>query len=143
MLLCMYTRDHKMTTKRVRKPGKWIYRLTRHAIYKRDNWTCTYCQKQDLTCKSLSLDHLICWSHGGEDKPRNLVTCCLSCNSKRKDKKLAAWYKYMQANLEISDARIDEIKKSIRKARRTSAGQMQRLRDELRGVTPTYIMDTK
>tara|TARA_Y100001973_G_C5195226_1_gene333767 strand:- start:85 stop:237 length:153 start_codon:yes stop_codon:yes gene_type:complete len=50
----------------------------------------------------------------------------------------------MKANLEISDARIDEIKKSIRKARRTSAGQMQRLRDELRGVKKlTYIMDTK
>jgi hypothetical protein len=57
---------------------------TRKQVFKRDNHECQYCgAKEDLT-----LDHVIPQSKGGEDTWENLVTCCISCNSKKGNKLL-------------------------------------------------------
>lgn len=45
---------------------------------------CVYCGKP-----ANAIDHLIPKSKGGEDKNWNLVPCCKSCNSSKKDKNLA------------------------------------------------------
>ena len=59
----------------------------RLALYLRDRFTCVYCladlhgaHPQDIT-----LDHLVCDSHGGSNDPANLVTACRSCNCSRQD----------------------------------------------------------
>jgi len=52
---------------------------TRNYIFKRDNHTCQYCG-----CKEkLTLDHVHPQSRNGTDTWENLVTCCISCNSKK------------------------------------------------------------
>lgn len=53
--------------------------LTRHNIFKRDNYECQYCG----TSRDLTLDHLIPRSKGGRSIWTNLVTACKSCNSKK------------------------------------------------------------
>lgn len=59
-------------------------RVNRQRILKRDNHSCVYCgSKRDLT-----IDHLIPKSKGGKNTWDNLVTCCISCNSKKGDKML-------------------------------------------------------
>lgn len=59
-------------------------RVNRQRIIKRDNHSCVYCgNKRDLT-----IDHLIPKSKGGKNTWDNLVTCCISCNSKKGDKML-------------------------------------------------------
>jgi hypothetical protein len=59
-------------------------RVNRQRILKRDNHSCVYCgNKRDLT-----IDHLIPKSKGGKNTWDNLVTCCISCNSKKGDKML-------------------------------------------------------
>jgi hypothetical protein len=59
-------------------------RVNRQRIIKRDNHSCVYCgSKRDLT-----IDHLIPKSKGGKNTWDNLVTCCISCNSKKGDKML-------------------------------------------------------
>lgn len=66
--------------------------LTRHNVFKRDNFTCQYCGiRRDLT-----LDHLIPRSKGGKSNWTNLVTACKSCNAKKGD------YSPEQAGLQLS-----------------------------------------
>lgn len=78
-----------------RRPGRESVRkrIGRHrarAIHARDAGRCVYC----LSPRELTLDHLTPRSKGGTDDPENLVTACLSCNSARQDKSMAAWARY-------------------------------------------------
>ena len=78
----------------VRRPGqgsKWIRRDKRLAIYLRDGMACAYCGAVFEDGVGLSLDHLICSSKGGSNKASNLVTSCISCNSRRRDMPLEDW----------------------------------------------------
>lgn len=59
-------------------------RVNRHRILKRDNHSCVYCESK----KQLTIDHIIPKSKGGGNTWDNLVTCCISCNSKKGDKML-------------------------------------------------------
>lgn len=51
----------------------------RQAVYDRDGWACVKCGSTE----SLTLDHIIPWSHGGPDALGNLQTFCRSCNSSK------------------------------------------------------------
>jgi len=53
--------------------------LTRHNIFKRDNFQCQYCG----TSKELTLDHLVPKAKGGRSTWNNLVTACKRCNAKK------------------------------------------------------------
>ena len=57
---------------------------SRAMIYKRDNNKCQYCG----ATRSLTIDHVIPRSKGGEDSWDNLVVACASCNVKKGDKLL-------------------------------------------------------
>lgn len=66
----------------------WISRTTRIAIYMRDKYTCLACGASPSDDVRLSLDHL---EPNGGNRPSNLVTLCLSCNSARRDTPAAEW----------------------------------------------------
>lgn len=57
-------------------------RENRLKIYERDDYLCKYCDKQ-LTRFTATLDHITPVSEGGDNTKDNLVTACLSCNSKK------------------------------------------------------------
>lgn len=63
----------------VKVPYKKII-LTRKNILKRDGHKCAYCGRGDLT---LTLDHVVPRSRGGDDSWENLVAACLPCNNKK------------------------------------------------------------
>lgn len=69
--------------------AKWIRRERRLALYMRDGLACVYCgsglEDEGVT---LSLDHIIPVSRGGDNRSRNLVTSCRKCNSVRGDRTL-------------------------------------------------------
>lgn len=50
---------------------------------------CVYCGAKEL----LSVDHLFPRFKGGEDDPENLICCCKSCNSSKREKDLMQWHK--------------------------------------------------
>lgn len=75
----------------------WIRLHKRLAIYHRDSFDCVWCCSVfpvDPLGYGLSLDHL---GSTKDHSPANLVTCCRSCNSVRKDLPLSKWYKYLAA----------------------------------------------
>lgn len=83
---------------RIKREGKrklqgmnWISKVTRLAIYLRDNMQCLLCGKTVLDGIQLSLDHITPHIFKGSNKPNNLYTCCKVCNSKRQDKALALY----------------------------------------------------
>ena len=50
-------------------------------------WKCFYC-KEKLTKETVTTDHKIPISKNGTNHLSNVVPCCSSCNSKKKDKKV-------------------------------------------------------
>lgn len=61
----------------------WIRPAKRLAIYLRDGMACAYCGLGVEDEVKLTLDHLTPYSKGGSNESKNLITCCLTCNSKR------------------------------------------------------------
>ncbi len=53
---------------------------TRFEIFKRDGFTCRYCNRTTPDVV-LEIDHVVPVAEGGTDDPLNLVTACWECNS--------------------------------------------------------------
>jgi hypothetical protein len=70
------------------KIPKATLKLSRHNIYKRDNYTCYLCGEEH-GASSLTIDHIIPVSRGGKNTWENLITCCQKCNWDKGDKLLS------------------------------------------------------
>jgi len=108
-----------MAGRKAGQGSKWIRPEKRAKIYTSDGHACCYCGRSiyehaDIV---LTLDHVLPCELGGENVATNLVTCCLSCNSSKRDLPLAA---FLQV---LADRGIDptSIRKSIRNATRRHA----------------------
>ena len=55
----------------------------RFRIYKRDQFSCIYCNKPFSNLKQLTLDHVYPKSLGGGNTQDNVTTCCVKCNRKK------------------------------------------------------------
>jgi 5-methylcytosine-specific restriction endonuclease McrA len=66
----------------VRVPFKNII-LSRKNILRRDAHRCQYCGRSDVT---LTIDHVLPLSRGGEDTWENLVCACVHCNNTKGDR---------------------------------------------------------
>jgi hypothetical protein len=62
-------------------------RENRVKIYERDDYHCTYCEKQ-LTRFAVTLDHIKPVREGGDNSASNLKTACLQCNSRKRSRPL-------------------------------------------------------
>ena len=54
-------------------------KITRRAVFARDNWTCQYCGSRG----QLTVDHVIPRSKGGDSSWENVVTSCAPCNLRK------------------------------------------------------------
>lgn len=55
-------------------------KLTRREVFRRDNYTCQYCGRRDVT---LTLDHVVPRHMGGRQVWSNVVAACPSCNHRK------------------------------------------------------------
>jgi 5-methylcytosine-specific restriction endonuclease McrA len=60
-------------------------RLNRRTLFARDGNRCQYCG-DSYPNSQLSLDHVTPRSRGGDTCWENVVTCCLTCNSRKGDR---------------------------------------------------------
>ena len=56
-------------------------KITRRAVFARDGWTCQYCGSRS----SLTVDHVIPRSKGGDSSWENIVASCAPCNRRKGD----------------------------------------------------------
>lgn len=61
-------------------------RITRRAVFARDDWTCQYCGSET----TLTIDHVVPRSKGGASSWENIVASCGPCNRRKADKLPAA-----------------------------------------------------
>jgi 5-methylcytosine-specific restriction endonuclease McrA len=59
--------------------------MKRLRIYMRDKFRCQYCGEKK-TAAELTLDHILPRSRGGDNSPVNIVTACLQCNNRKRDR---------------------------------------------------------
>jgi len=59
--------------------------MKRMRIYLRDKFHCQYCGDKK-TAAGLTLDHILPRSRGGDNSPVNIVTACLPCNNRKRDR---------------------------------------------------------
>ncbi len=56
-------------------------KITRRAVFARDDWTCQYCGARS----NLTVDHVIPRSKGGASSWDNIVASCAPCNRRKGD----------------------------------------------------------
>lgn len=64
------------------KHAKW----SKFNVKLRDNFKCQYCMKT-FSARSLTIDHVLPKSHGGQHSWENSVTACKTCNQNKKNNK--------------------------------------------------------
>jgi 5-methylcytosine-specific restriction endonuclease McrA len=64
----------------VRVPRSVQRKISRRALFARDNWRCVYC---GTTTGRLTLDHVVPRSRGGDSVWENVVTSCAPCNLRK------------------------------------------------------------
>jgi len=103
-------------TKRKWNGSKWIGKVRRYAIYRRDEFRCAYCGKdlESVDPQERTLDHITPKELGGSDLSRNLITSCRTCNSRKRDLSLTKFLSW----LEDRGVEVSEIAKRIRRQRR-------------------------
>ena len=83
--------------------SKWIRPLKRRAVYRRDACKCLVCGVTESELlergETLTLDHWVACEllDKPDNRPENLVTMCLSCNSSKQDKTIRQWCKVLRA----------------------------------------------
>lgn len=85
----------------LRKSSRQIDAGVTWRVFKRDEYTCRYCGKDDVP---LTIDHLVLWEKGGPTIEDNLVSSCKKCNKKRGNMEYKDWlesdyYKRVSKNL--------------------------------------------
>ena len=59
-------------------------------VFRRDNYTCQYCGKNDVP---LTVDHVVRWENMGQTHEDNLITACKKCNNTRGNMEIGDWLK--------------------------------------------------
>ena len=60
-------------------------KITRRAVFARDGWECQYCGRRG----SLTMDHIVPRSKGGDTSWENVVACCAGCNRRKGDRSVS------------------------------------------------------
>lgn len=72
----------------LRKSQRQLGQRVSWAVFRRDNYTCCYCGKNDVP---LTVDHIILWEEGGASVMENLNTSCSRCNKTRGSMPYVDW----------------------------------------------------
>ncbi len=67
----------------VRRPHHQRVAFNRKNVFRRDDSTCQYC---GVRASDLTLDHVLPRSRNGPTSWDNVVACCRSCNSRKRDR---------------------------------------------------------
>lgn len=97
----------------LRKSQRNIEQTISWNVFRRDNYTCQYCARNDIP---LTVDHLVLWENMGESVENNLLSACKKCNKTRGNLGFDQWLacEYYQKVILNFGANIDRQDESNR-----------------------------
>lgn len=95
-------------------------RPLRHAIHAREDGRCFYCLRP-ITCKRWCLDHVVPRAQSGRNSYRNLVSCCVDCNSKKGERPAEEFLRSLYRERRLND---DELTGRLRALDNLAAGKL-------------------
>jgi hypothetical protein len=78
----------------------------RKAIHEREGGACFYCLRRS-PAKVRCIDHVVPRVHSGRNSYRNLVCCCLECNSHKKDRPAADFLRTLYRQGRLTPTELD------------------------------------
>jgi len=87
---------HQLDTLEIEGLGKIVLRKSQRQIeqsvswnvFRRDNYSCRYCAKNDVP---LTVDHVVLWETNGDSVENNLISACRKCNKTRGNMPYPEW----------------------------------------------------
>ena len=79
--------------------------VLRASLHEREGGHCFYCLRRspgDRKC----LDHVVPQAQGGGNSYRNLVSCCVDCNSQKGEQSAAEYLRWLFRGRRLSDAEL-------------------------------------
>src|SRR5712691_7618489 len=80
-------------------------RVLRHALHVRERGRCFYCLRR-LTPLIRCLDHVVPRVSFGSNSYRNLVSCCLQCNSQKRDRPAGDFLRWLYRERRLTAAEL-------------------------------------
>ena len=77
----------------------------RQAIHAREDGRCFYCLRP-ITCRRRCLDHVVPRAQSGRNSYRNLVSCCVDCNSKKGERSAEEFLRSLYREHRLSDGEL-------------------------------------
>ena len=96
--------DGLLTKTILRKSNRQIDQRVSWEVFKRDNYRCRYCGKDDVP---LTVDHLVRWEESGPSIAANLLSSCSKCNKARGNMSYEDWLqspRYLQVSTRLDSA---------------------------------------
>jgi len=79
--------------------------VLRQTIHAREGGRCFYCSRR-ITPRRRCLDHVVPRAELGQNSYRNLVSCCLDCNSLKADRDAVEFVRALYRDRRLSDAEL-------------------------------------
>jgi len=95
--------------------------ILRQSIHDREEDQCFYCMRQ-TTRQRRSLDHVEPQVRGGGNSYRNLVSCCVECNSAKQDRSAEEFLRWLYRDRRLS---VDELASRLRALDDLAAGKLK------------------
>lgn len=95
--------------------GKWLRPTTRLALYHRDGFACVCCGKGAEAGNPLTADHLHAVELGGTNEVSNLITLCLSCNSRKGSLTIRAWFALLRREGVDTSRIAGRVRRAVRR----------------------------
>ncbi|HKW64696.1 MAG TPA: HNH endonuclease [Candidatus Acidoferrum sp.] len=83
----------------------WEKQVLRHAIHERERGRCFYCLRR-TTPQRRCLDHVVPLAEFGRNSYRNLVSCCLECNSQKADRSAEEHLRQLYRDRRLDDREL-------------------------------------
>jgi hypothetical protein len=90
----------------------WKHRGLRRAIHAREGGCCFYCQRT-LTRFMRCLDHVVPRVEVEDNSYRNLVSCCVECNSLKRGRTGKDFVRWMQREGRMSVAKVADRQRAL------------------------------
>ena len=96
-------------------------RPLRQSIHARERGLCFYCLRR-IPVRMKCLDHVVPRVHFGRNSYRNLVSCCMECNSSKKERSAAEYLRWLYRQGRLTAI---ELTKQLRALNDLAAGKLR------------------